>query len=73
MDSHLQDDGREVKLLLFRPENSIKNKFNCSIRKFTRKLNKINKEAHSQFRKEIRTESVFRIIEATQLFPNMED
>ena len=49
----------QVKLFLFRSENSLKNKFYGGIRKLNRKLNKVGKQK-GRIKKAIRYESVIK-------------
>mgnify|MGYP000905488205 CR=1 FL=1 len=54
----------KVLLYLFRSENNVKNKFYSSLRKLVRKMNKTRKIFFFFYTKEIKFESVSRVLDA---------
>ena len=54
----------KVLLCLFRSENNVKNKFYSSLRKLVRKMNKTRKIFFKKYTKEIKFESVSRVLDA---------
>ena len=57
---------REVLIIKYRSENSIKNKFYCIVRKFVRKINKIKVIYNKNKSKKIKFKSICKILQANE-------
>ena len=68
MVNYFANAHQQVLCLLVRSENVVKNKFNCSLRKFVRKLNKHMKFSIHKYKKKIRFESAVRAMDAFECF-----
>lgn len=65
MGCNSSEDGGQVKTIIYRTDNCVKNHFYSKLRKSIRKLNKVISKKLKKQAKEIRPTVLYKIIEAT--------